>query len=649
MKKGLLTDYLGYTTVKFLGPVFRALPLALSLFLGRRIGDLFYCFDYRHKALAYANIKTALGDKLGPKEIRRISRKFYRNLGQNIIEVFFIPLLDKKYLDKYVSFEGYEYIEEAFKHKKGVIFTAMHAGSWELSSVICANLGFPFNIFVRDQRYPRLNSLLNSYRSLKGCKIISRQEGLRDLVLALKNNEAVGMTADQGGKNGIPVPFFGREASMPVGAVRLALKYDAVILPSYYTRVKGPYIKAVVAPPFKVKRTGDIERDVRQNLHEIVRIFEGLIAKYPQDYFWPYKIWKYGRDRKVLILNDGKAGHLRQSESVAKSVMDMFKARGMTPQLNCVEIKFKSAFHGRFLKLASCFSGKYQCQGCLFCLKVSLQDEVYDKLMKIKPDVVVSAGSSVAALNYMLSRQNLAKSIVVMRPSFLSMRRFDLVVMPRHDHPPARINVAVTEGALNLVEEGYLKAESVALQRQMNFRKHQHDIYIGLLLGGDTKNFRMDPDKIGQLVKGLKQAAQKLGARILVTTSRRTPPQVEEVLKKEFSGSPECRLLIIANEKNIPEAVGGILGLSDIVVVSPESISMVSEAASSKRYVLVFDMPGLKRKHREFLRHFVKNNYIYLTQPGGLAEIIGHIWQAKPPVHYLEDRLAIAEKLKDIL
>ena len=119
----------------------------------------------------------------------------------------------------------------------------MHAGSWELSNIITANLGFPFSMFIREQGLERLNNLLNDYRKRKGCRVISRKGGIKEVVAALNNNEAVGMTVDQGTDTGVLVDFFGKPASMPKGAIKLALKYNVPLIPVFFKRIDGPKIK----------------------------------------------------------------------------------------------------------------------------------------------------------------------------------------------------------------------------------------------------------------------------------------------------------------------------------------------------------------------------------------------------------------------
>src|SRR5208283_2731741 len=97
-----------------------------------------------------------------------------------------------------------------------------------------------------------------------------------------------------------------------------------------------------------------------------------------------------------------------------------------------------------------------------------------------------------------------------------------------------------------------------------------------------------DDIQIRQLIGQIKEAAWHYNADILLTTSRRTPGTIEQIIFRELKNFERCSLCIIANQRNIAEAIGGILGLSDLVIVSGESISMVSEALSSGKPTIVF-------------------------------------------------------------
>lgn len=613
--------------------------------MGGTLGELFYYFDKKRKSIVYSNIKTAFRSQLSPYQISCLTKEFYRSFGQNLIEVLFTPLINKKYINKYITIEGLDYIKEAFKKGKGVIFLGVHEGSWELSNIICANLRFPFRMFIRDQRYPRLNKLLNFYRSQKGCKLILRKNQTRQLIEALKNNESIGMTADQGGKRGTLVKFFGRDASMASGAIRLALRYDAVLLLGFYIRQGGPYVKIIIEPAFKMIRTKDEKKDIQNNLQRVINIFEKYILKYPKEYLWSYKIWKYSKEKKILILSDGKTGHLRQSWAVADITSGYLNDKGIIVNIDTIGVIFKNKFFRYALAFSSFFSGKFQCQGCLWCLKGFLKEDNYNSLISYKPDMVISCGSSIAPINFIISRENLAKSVVIMRPSVLSTKRFDLVIMPQHDRPPKRKNVIVTQGALNSICQDYLVSCKDKLSSLVGIEKKP---VIGLLLGGDTKSFHLNKRLMVDIVKGIKIALDKLDGQILITTSRRSSKEIEDLLKEEFKGYPRCKLLVIANEKNIPDTVGGILALSNIVIVSPESISMISEAASSNRYIVVFKA-RLNHRHNYFLNYMAGNKYIYLCQPPEIASVIDNLWRRQPAINILKDKAIVERALKRIL
>lgn len=645
MKKDSLNDYLAYITLKAAGPFIRALPLEVSFFLGRRLGDLFYVLDFKHKAIVYANLKKALAKKLSPIQIRRLTRGFYQNLCQSIVEIFLIPLIDQEYIKKYISIESIHYIEDAFKRGKGIILLGVHSGSWEISNIVCANLGFPFRLFVRGQEHPRLEGLLNQYRRQKGCRFIQRENQLRELISAFKNNEAIGMTADQGGKSGLAVNFFGQTAAMPTGAIRLALKYGIPLIPVFYTRRHGPYIKIILKPPLEIKTTDNREQDVAQNLERVVGIFEELIRRYPQDYFWRYRIWKYTREKNILILSDEKAGHLRQSQALAKLAGDCLKDKGFTARIDVAVVKFKNKCA---LQFCTILSGKYHCQGCLWCLKNFLEKDSYRNLISQAPDIVISCGSALAAVNFVLAKENQAKSIVLMQPGLLGIKKFDLVVIPRHDHPQQRKNVVVTEGALNLIDAAYLNSQATKLLEATKYQPATR-VILGLLIGGDTKTFSLKEGVIREIVRQAKATAEKFNADILLTTSRRTSPAVEAVVKEELSGYPRCRFLVIANENNPSFAFGGILALSNLVISSPESISMICEAVNARKNVIVFACPGLPKKHQGFIRHFTKNKYITLTQPQGLSRALEDILLRQPKAAILQDNLSVSQALHKIL
>lgn len=644
------SDCASYILFKILSFVIRPLPPPAALWLGRRVGDAVFFCDYRHRARVYAGLKTAFGGGRSPRMRMRLTHDFYRAFGQNVMDIFLVRRVDKEYLKRYITIEGGEHIEEAFKRGKGIIFLGVHEGSWEMYNCIAAGLGVPFNLLVREQKkFGRIAGLLNSYRRMHGCRIIVRESQTRGIIAALRRNEAVGMSLDQGGASGIPVSFFGKQASMSTGAVRLALKYGASVVVTYFIRERGPQCRIILEPPFELAVTGDQQEDVRCNVRRLTERFEFFIRRFPREYLWTYKIWKYSKEKTALVISDGKTGHLRQSEAIAEYVRDYWRSQGIDVRVEKKEAVFRAPSSSRLLRLSCLFAGKYSCQGCLWCLRRFLEEESYAGLMSVKADVIISSGASLAPITYLLAQQNNARSIVGMRPSLAGIGKFDLAVIPRHDMPRPGKNIVITEGALNLVTEEYIKAQTAELLVSRGGQLVDGDSYIGLMIGGSSRQFTFTRELAREVISRLKRAALDCGAGLLVTTSRRTPADVESEIKESLGRDALCKLLIIANENNIPSGAGGILGLSSVVVISPESISMISEAAGSGRHVVVFDAPGLSRKHRRFLEYCAGKGYIYVVTPRGLGAMITDIAKRRPPATALDNRCVVRQALAKIL
>jgi mitochondrial fission protein ELM1 len=292
-------------------------------------------------------------------------------------------------------------------------------------------------------------------------------------------------------------------------------------------------------------------------------------------------------------------------------------------------------------------SGRQVCRGCLWCLRRLLEPGAYSQLTRHRYDIIISCGSSLAAVNYILSRDNDARSLAVMRPSLAAMDRYDLIVMSGHDRPPRRRNVVRVAGALNLVDGEYLReqASSLALAAGLTGTAER----FGFLIGGDTKDFRLTAEAVREACRQLKKAAGESGAELLVTTSRRTSAEAEKAVKDELSGFPRCRLAVIANEANVPFAVGGILGSCSAVVCTPESVSMISEAATSPCHVLALEMRGLGRRHRNFLDELSGKGAIRLVRPDRLAQEIGKISGGKAARAPLADIETVKEALRKVL
>ncbi|MCD4780500.1 MAG: mitochondrial fission ELM1 family protein [Candidatus Omnitrophica bacterium] len=655
-----MTELILLYFVKTLGFCIRRLPLRFALKVGRGIGLMGYYFDIKHKSQAYANLKRTFAEFKSPQEINVITKDLFKHYGQSFIELLRIPLFNKpEDVHKLVKVEGVEHVAAAIQEGKGLILLAMHNGSWEMANLACATLGHPYKVIVKPQtRYSRLDDLLNKYRSCGGSIVINRGMGTRDFIRSLDRNEIIGMVVDQGGKEGVMVSLFGRQTPFSVGAIRMGLKKGVPICFSVIHRQENGHHRMIIHKPLALENTGHIDTDIVVNLHKIAKMMEYYICEYPSEYMWFYKLWKYSRSSIIAVLSDGKAGHLNQSRLVARQTRDVLRERGVEATIKEVDIDFKTLFTQRLFSVLSLFSNSFINQGRLEFLDLFLKPASFESVVSIHPDVVISAGASVAGMNSLLSLDSNAKNIAVMKPGFLPYDRFDLIVLPQHDVRDRERkcpNIVKTNAAPNLVDEQYLKDQEDQILSRFSHLKGNLRLKIGVFIGGPTKHVFISDQQIKVLIHQLKEVATGLKASVLVTTSRRTPRSIEKCFLSQFKKHPACELLIIANKENVSAAVGGILSLSDIVIVSGDSISMISEAATAGKKTIVFTP---KRKHylsREVTKHelFVsrlnERGYVLSTNVSQVGRSIFDFIKNKIQTRPVNDRKIIFDAIKELM
>jgi mitochondrial fission protein ELM1 len=376
------------------------------------------------------------------------------------------------------------------------------------------------------------------------------------------------------------------------------------------------------------------------------------VRAHPHEYVWPYGTWKHSKVRQVLILDDGRTGHLRQSEAVARHLSTVLAENGFVPQVKILPVQFKSGVHAWFLGLISGGFFLFQVVG-LWRLRFFLTRQSFDSTFLVKPDIIISCGAKTAALNYWLSRDNRSRSITILRPGVVPYRHFDLVVHPEHDRvsPILPPNVCLTKAAPNLIDKAYLEENKRLLLNRYSHLKMSLRPKLGLLIGGDTKGVTMTEQQIKVIVHQLKGVAESYNMEFLVTTSRRTPEAVEQLLMREFKDDKRTALLIIARKNNVPEAVGGILSLSDVLVVSGESISMVSEAASSGKKVVVFPVEAVSLKYSDnkytaFVEDLSRQGFLVHADTKHIGRAIDNVLRDKMRLRTIDDHALILSALR---
>ena len=641
-------DKIGAHALRMLAPAVRKLPLETALALGRFAGQCAFFISGRRR-VAYADLKAALGNTFDEKQRWKILREHYEHLGMMFMEVLRFPSLDRAAVDRLVVMDHPERFFDAANGEKGVVFMAAHFGNWELLQIVSGILGKPVHVLARNQKYPRLNAFLNELRESHGSTAVRRGMGMRDLLRGLAPKELIGMLGDQDAvrTEGLILPFFGRKTTVPTGGFELAMRTGATLLPCFMVREKGPYHRFCVGEPVACA-PGELETCVRNYL----KVLEDFIRRFPSHWLWEAKRWKYTWTKRLLILSDGKPGHVKQSEALARqfqNLKEQYGRPGMEYPTQTLEVRFRSKRRQMLFSWFALFFIPWA-QGRLRWLKFFFTPETHQALCEASADFVISAGASLAPLNLCLARDSRAKSVVLMKPNFpFNFFRYDLAVIPAHDRGFIPDRVFRTRLAPGEIDPD--KLEEAGRRLKKNLRAPDR-VKWGIFLGGPTRHFKMAAGDVEKLFSHVKRISRETGD-YLVTTSRRTPDAVSRLLKEKVAGDPSCQMLVIAKEDPRPEVAGGMMALAEVLVVTEDSISMISEAVLSGKKVVVLNSgaDGLPAKHRRFKEILEREAMVVTANTEDLEEkmmrVIRQNGRGRSPAR--EESAALQEMLRAIL
>jgi KDO2-lipid IV(A) lauroyltransferase len=291
---GVVKDWLQYiaavATVKLLG----ALPRALARAIASATARLAFLLLPKLRKTSDFNLRLAFPE-WDAKKRREVTRAMVRNLGWMAAEFARLPKYSKENIEQFVILDGHENFLAGKQKGKGVLYLTGHIGAWELSSFAHALYGFPLHYMARPIDNTRLDTFVNGYRSLSGNAPIFKNESARVMLKILKEQGTVGILADQNTmpQEGVFVDFFGTPACTSTGIARVALHTDAAVVPGYvYWDPRIRKYRLRFEPPVELVRTGDTERDVRENTARFAKIVEGIIREHPEQWVWLHARWK---------------------------------------------------------------------------------------------------------------------------------------------------------------------------------------------------------------------------------------------------------------------------------------------------------------------------------------------------------------------
>lgn len=269
------------------------LPPAVLLPVARLVAWLAWHFYPRIRRVAMRNLEIAFGDELSRAERRQLARKCAHQTALAALEfIYFTHWRPERVLGLVKETEGWELLEQALAQGKGVLGLAMHFGNWEVSGAYLALSGAPLAAVGKEQRDDFFTNLAFPTRKKLGLENIPSGKTGSAILRALRDNKVLGLLADQnGGMDGMFVPFFGTLASTARGPAVLHLRLGAPLLLIVAKRLK-PFEFKLMVRPVECEVNGGGEEAEREVLAAMNRTYEQVIREAPEQWLWIHRRWK---------------------------------------------------------------------------------------------------------------------------------------------------------------------------------------------------------------------------------------------------------------------------------------------------------------------------------------------------------------------
>ncbi|MEP7072180.1 MAG: lysophospholipid acyltransferase family protein [Verrucomicrobiota bacterium] len=232
-------------------------------------------------------------------EHERILAESFANLGRIIAEFGRFPSATATSLAQRVDFvfppEKRARYDEAKAAGRGIIFVTPHLGNWEILVLAASALFEPITYLARPLDNQLLEGLTSRVRSRFGNRPISKRDSIMEGLKILDAGGNLGLLADVNTlqRDGVFVPFFGRLACTTRAVAMLALRTNALIVPTCGVwEEKEQRYRVLVGELVEVVRTGRRKRDIIEITARYTAEMEKFIRAYPGQWVWVHRRWK---------------------------------------------------------------------------------------------------------------------------------------------------------------------------------------------------------------------------------------------------------------------------------------------------------------------------------------------------------------------
>ena len=255
----------------------------LGFLIGKIIGPIF-----RSKKLIIKNLQKANLQK--QNNLEKIASDVLGNYGRIFAEYVHLKNFRNDKLEKYISIEGLEHLENLKKSKKRAVFISGHFNNFELMAMQIEKAGIELATIYRPLNNFLLNKTMEQIRTENICKnqIKKGRAGSREIIQNLIKGKSIAIMIDQRVREGIKIDFFNNQATTTTIPAQLIKKYNCELVPVYIERRKNNYFKMFVSKPIKI----DKNKSILEITKYLNNLLERMIVRNIDQWIWTHNRWK---------------------------------------------------------------------------------------------------------------------------------------------------------------------------------------------------------------------------------------------------------------------------------------------------------------------------------------------------------------------
>ena len=257
----------------------------LGYFIGKFIGPFF-----RSKSSIKRNLNQAEIKKENNYDLDLIASNVLGNYGRIFSEYVFMKDFRNEKLQKYITINGTNILNDIIKEQKRVVFVSGHFNNFELMAMQLDKYGINLTALYRPLNNMFLNKTMEKIRTKFICQkqIKKGRSGMRELVKNFKVGSSIALMIDQRVREGINVPFFKKPCSTTSIPAQIVKKYDCEIVPIYIERKKGYHFEMTILQPMIFDKNSSVEM-ITTRLNETL---EQMILKNVDQWIWTHNRWQ---------------------------------------------------------------------------------------------------------------------------------------------------------------------------------------------------------------------------------------------------------------------------------------------------------------------------------------------------------------------